>query len=142
MGAREDARPSPRCGGRAAPRRRARRHPVEGYFPPEVYQELLESGDRQARGGLEGLVAGLGQAGPKTEIEVEHGGAADRILAVAEARGADLIVVGTHGRTGLNRVLLGSVADRVIRSAACPVVTARTLAPGAAARPGRLARIR
>ena len=48
------------------------------------------------------------------------------IIDVANAEQADLIVVGTHGRAGLDRALLGSVADRVIRTARCPVVTVRT----------------
>lgn len=47
------------------------------------------------------------------------------IVDVAKAEQADLIVVGTHGRAGLDRALLGSVADRVIRTARCPVVTVR-----------------
>jgi nucleotide-binding universal stress UspA family protein len=51
-------------------------------------------------------------------------GAADReILEAAEAERASLIVMGTHGRKGVSRVLLGSVAERVVRSAPCPVLT-------------------
>lgn len=49
------------------------------------------------------------------------------IADVAKAEQADLIVIGTHGRAGLDRALLGSVADRVIRTARCPVVTVRTV---------------
>jgi nucleotide-binding universal stress UspA family protein len=44
---------------------------------------------------------------------------------IAEERGADLIVMGTHGRTGLQHVLLGSVAEKVVRLAPCPVLTVR-----------------
>lgn len=47
------------------------------------------------------------------------------ILAAAEELGADLIVMGTHGRTGLRRGLLGSIAERVVRGARCPVLTVR-----------------
>ena len=47
------------------------------------------------------------------------------IVAAAASERADLIVIGTHGRGGLDRALLGSVADRVIRLAPCPVVTVR-----------------
>ena len=52
---------------------------------------------------------------------------------VKAARGerADMIVMGTHGRSGLERVLLGSVAERVIRLAPCPVLTVRQAMPGA-----------
>src|SRR5262249_60808277 len=48
-----------------------------------------------------------------------------RILDAARDERADVVVLGTHGRTGLNRVLMGSVADRIIRAARCPVLTAR-----------------
>jgi nucleotide-binding universal stress UspA family protein len=51
--------------------------------------------------------------------------AADAILETAKARHTDLIVMGTHGRTGLSRVFLGSVAEHVVRHADCPVLTLR-----------------
>ena len=63
------------------------------------------------------------------EITVEHvlleGDPATEITDHAAAVGADLIVVGTHGRTGLNRLLLGSVAEHVLRAAPCPVLVAK-----------------
>ena len=49
----------------------------------------------------------------------------EQILEVASAEGVDLIVIGTHGRGGLERALLGSVADHVIRLAPCPVLSVR-----------------
>lgn len=57
---------------------------------------------------------------------VEVGDARDVIDQVAETIDADLIVMGTHGRRGLRRMLLGSVAETVVRSAPCPVLTVRT----------------
>lgn len=48
---------------------------------------------------------------------------ADRILSYAQRERVDLIVVGTHGHTGVTRVLLGSVAERVARTSTCPVLT-------------------
>ena len=54
---------------------------------------------------------------------LRNGVAHDEIKRVAEERGADLIVMGTHGRTGASRVLLGSVAERVVRTATRPVLT-------------------
>ena len=54
------------------------------------------------------------------------GDPAEQILRYADAESIDLIVVGTHGRTGVSRVLLGSVAERVIRGAACPVLVVPT----------------
>ena len=67
-----------------------------------------------------------GVAGFPGRIEahvVEGIGVADLIRATAEKLGADLIVMGTHGRTGLAHVFLGSVAERTLRSAPCPVLT-------------------
>ena len=49
----------------------------------------------------------------------------EEIVAAAREEGADLVVIGTHGRGGVDRLLLGSVADRVIRLAPCPVLAVR-----------------
>jgi nucleotide-binding universal stress UspA family protein len=59
------------------------------------------------------------------DVEVVAGHPADAIVRVAQERGADLIVMGTHGRTGLQHALLGSVAEKVVRLAPCPVLTVR-----------------
>ncbi len=59
------------------------------------------------------------------ELKIAVGKPAEEILRVASEQGVDLIVMGTHGRTGLRYVLLGSVAERVARSAPCPVFTVR-----------------
>jgi nucleotide-binding universal stress UspA family protein len=50
---------------------------------------------------------------------------AERIVRTARALRADVIVMGTHGRTGVTRVVLGSVASRVVATAACPVLPVR-----------------
>jgi nucleotide-binding universal stress UspA family protein len=69
-------------------------------------------------------------------MAVEHylmvGDPATEILDLAEEKGCDLIVMGTHGRTGLARLLMGSVAEQVVRRAACPVVTVRSAIPSQA----------
>ncbi len=62
------------------------------------------------------------------EHRLEYGESASVILAVAREVGADLIVMGTHGRTGLRHLLMGSVAEQVVRQASCPVLTLRTSA--------------
>ena len=56
------------------------------------------------------------------ELVVHEGIAADSILSFAQARRADVIVMGTHGRRGFDRLVLGSVTDRVMRTAPCPVL--------------------
>jgi nucleotide-binding universal stress UspA family protein len=65
------------------------------------------------------------------DAEVATGHPADTIVRIAQERGADLIVMGTHGRTGLQHVLLGSVAEKVVRLAPCPVLTVRHGSPAA-----------
>jgi nucleotide-binding universal stress UspA family protein len=57
---------------------------------------------------------------------LEDGEVAQRILDIARESRADLIVMGTHGRTGLRRLLMGSVAEEVVRNADCPVLTVRS----------------
>ncbi|HWP06441.1 MAG TPA: universal stress protein [Polyangiaceae bacterium] len=64
---------------------------------------------------------------------LELGSPAQVITQVAVADGYDLIVIGTHGRTGLTRALMGSVAERVVRHAPCPVLSVRPTAPPATA---------
>ena len=59
------------------------------------------------------------------EVDVAAGPPAETIVHVAHERGADLIVMGTHGRTGLHHILLGSVAEKVVRLATCPVLTVK-----------------
>lgn len=66
------------------------------------------------------------EAGISVEHRLEYGEPESIILAVAEEIGADLIVMSTHGRTGLRRLLMGSVAEHVVRHASCPVLTVRT----------------
>jgi nucleotide-binding universal stress UspA family protein len=57
------------------------------------------------------------------EFVVADGEPGEEIVRVASERHCDLIVMGTHGRTGLSRLLMGSVAERVMRRAPCPVLT-------------------
>jgi nucleotide-binding universal stress UspA family protein len=59
------------------------------------------------------------------EYRLREGDPAREIVALASEIPCDLIVLGTHGRTGLKRLLMGSVAERVLRLAACPVVTVK-----------------
>jgi universal stress protein A len=73
---------------------------------------------------LRTVAAGLGAALP-IATEVREGRPADIIVDVARAKAIDLIVMGTHGRTGLSHALLGSVAERVLRTAPCAVLTVR-----------------
>jgi nucleotide-binding universal stress UspA family protein len=69
----------------------------------------------------------------QVEYQIEEGDAVDEILRAAEESACDLIVLGTHGRTGLGRLLLGSVAEQVLRRAPCPVLTVKAPVPESAA---------
>ncbi len=68
---------------------------------------------------------------------LEEGDAAERILHVARETATDLIIMGTHGRSGLSRLLMGSVAEQVLRKASCPVLTLKkpAAAPDSAKEP-------
>jgi nucleotide-binding universal stress UspA family protein len=95
--------------------------------PPAVnLPELAES----AQHGLERLTAA--SPGRVTARVVRHGPAAEEIARYASDAGIDMIVMGTHGRTGLAHVLLGSVAEKVVRKACCAVLTVRPTRPPAA----------
>lgn len=79
--------------------------------------------DEQATTAL--LIAETERFGPGVRVTtaIRFGDPAPAIVEYAQSQGIDLIVVGTHGRTGVSRVLLGSVAERVVRSSPCPVLT-------------------
>ncbi|HEY1375200.1 MAG TPA: universal stress protein [Gemmataceae bacterium] len=86
----------------------------------------------------------LDTCGPATPgVPVEHvmlaGDAAAEIVRLATDEGFDLIVLGTHGRTGLGRLVMGSVAEKVLRWAPCPVLTVKRPVPTAEAEPEPLA---
>jgi nucleotide-binding universal stress UspA family protein len=64
-------------------------------------------------------------AGLNVEEVIVHGDAASEIVRVAGERGVDLIVIASHGRTGLGRILFGSTAESVVRHAPCPVLVVK-----------------
>ena len=63
--------------------------------------------------------------GLKVEEVIGHGDAAAEIVRVADERGVDLIVISSHGRTGLGRIIFGSTAEAVVRHARCPVLVVK-----------------
>ena len=88
----------------------------------------LEERCRENLDGVETAVAGLTSDetdSPAVETAMRRGFPAEEILRYADEQDADLIVMGTHGRTGVDRVLLGSVTERVVRRSPVPVVTVR-----------------
>ena len=80
--------------------------------------------EQSARQRLE-EIANRDLAGIRYELLVTTGDVAERMISVQTGLAADLIVMGTHGRGGLRRLFLGSVAERIVREASCPVLTTR-----------------
>lgn len=95
----------------------------DGYIPPSTWDEISRSQRKANQKKLDAIVARARAAGVRARSLLLEGPPADRILRAA--RGAGLLVIGTHGRTGLARFILGSVASRVVAGARCPVVTVR-----------------
>jgi nucleotide-binding universal stress UspA family protein len=99
-----------------------------GYplFLPGQLESLLAEHEKQLNKAVrEAEAAGA----TRVQSKQLKGIAATELVDYAEQGGFDLIVMGTHGRTGLSHALLGSVAERVVRRATCPVLTIRTPDP-------------
>jgi nucleotide-binding universal stress UspA family protein len=90
-----------------------------------LYVSPTEEGIGNAADELRQFVAGLPRTAAPLKERVASGDARERIVTIAEREKFDLIVIGTHGRTGRPRSLAGSVAESVVRTAASPVVTVR-----------------
>jgi nucleotide-binding universal stress UspA family protein len=91
--------------------------------PGLTYAELVRKAADEA---LENFVAEARNRGIKVNAsEIQMGRPAHAITEAALAGGYDLVVLGTHGRTGFSRALIGSVAENVVRHAHCPVLTVR-----------------
>jgi universal stress protein A len=103
---------------------------VPWFVPASLEQDVLQTlFARQEEAAIEQLKLAIGPLaveGARAEPLVRTGGPVDSILSAAKDVGAELIIVGTHGRTGLAHLALGSVAERVVRTAAIPVLTVRS----------------
>jgi len=94
--------------------------------PEPVWTDVLAQVEVAARRELERFVKRTASAlgrGARVSGHLVHGPPADAICRLADRVRADLIVLGTHGRTGLSHLVLGSVAERVVRHAGRPVLT-------------------
>lgn len=92
------------------------------YYPDAVSWPLEELG-RAAQASLDAAVAKTRERYSKTDGHVEVGDPREAILKFAKESGADLLVIGTHGRRGLAHLVLGSVAEWLVRMAPLPVLT-------------------
>lgn len=98
---------------------------AEGYVSPRPTRSWDAAARRGAQRGLAKLLAKAKHAKARAKTVLLEGVPHAQIARVARTRRADLIVMGTHGRTGLSKFFLGSVAGRVIAAASCPVLTVR-----------------
>lgn len=97
-----------------------------GYVSPSVWDELERGQRTAAERQLRSIVAKAKAAGARASgVLIDFGVTHEQIVRYARKKRADLIVMGTHGRSGLTRALLGSVASRVLGAARCPVLTVR-----------------
>lgn len=87
----------------------------------DISEQLEDSAERELP-----KIAGCDEcAGLDIEEVIVHGEASSEIVRVARERGVDLIVISSHGRTGLGRILFGSTAEAVVRHATCPVLVVK-----------------
>ncbi len=98
---------------------------ADGYMSPQAYAQMEAAARKHGKQQLDALIAKARSAGVRARGLLLEGIAADRIVRAARGKHADVIVMGTHGRTGLARFFLGSVASRVVGQASCPVLTVR-----------------
>lgn len=90
------------------------------------YEDIEETLMKLAKDFAEEAASEIKKHGLSVEARVEKGKPAETIVRVAKEEGVSAIVMGTHGWTGLVRAVIGSVADRVVRHAPCPVVLVPT----------------
>ncbi|NTV06641.1 MAG: universal stress protein [Chlorobiaceae bacterium] len=90
------------------------------------YVPLEEDLEKAAAADLQVILQELIQAGIKAECAVEFGNPSDVILEKAEERDVNLVIMGSHGKKGLSRLIMGSVAETVVRKANCPVLIVKS----------------
>ena len=97
--------------------------PAAAAVNVEIVEQIVEADRQEAQAYLSTILQGLGLA--SAEAVVAEGDPADAISQVAEQRGAGLIIMSSHGRGGLGRLLHGSIADAVLRHGNVPVLLIR-----------------
>lgn len=94
--------------------------------PPDVAGTgMIESLESEGERAIQSIVDRIEAAGVAAEGEVVDGPPSTAILEYIDDHDIDLVIMGTHGRTGLDRVLLGSVTERLVRTAEVPILTVR-----------------
>jgi nucleotide-binding universal stress UspA family protein len=97
-------------------------YPGDWSYPPLAMSDFAAEKRDEVASKLKGLTAG---SGVRAQEIVRLGRAWQEVVEIAKEKRADLVVIATHGYTGLRHVLLGSVAEKIVRHAPCPVLTVR-----------------
>jgi universal stress protein A len=101
----------------------------EGPFTMDRVRKVYEAARKWGQESLDTWISQAQAKGLKARVALRTGVPYREIVDLVTDERADLVVIGTHGRGGIDRALLGSVADRVVRLAPCPVLTVRAAAP-------------
>ncbi len=97
----------------------------EEFGGAELYLRLEDATKRESQTTMDKLIRRLRRTKVKAKSLLLRGSAYDQIVKTAKSKRADMVVIGTHGRTGLSKLFMGSVAAKVVSAATCPVVTVR-----------------
>ncbi len=95
------------------------------YVSPGLYTQMEESANQEAESAMSALMAKAKKAKVEAKSLLVKGIPHEQIVRVAKSRKVNLIIIGTHGRTGISKFFMGSVASRVVAMARCPVLTVR-----------------
>ena len=96
------------------------------YIPDEVFQKLLDEKKKSDEKQLEDFWRHNNNSDVKAELKILNGDTYSQIVKFAKQVNIDIIIMGTHGRTGLQHILMGSVAEKVVRYSPYPVLTVKS----------------
>ncbi len=105
-------------------------YPMAYGAPAVAYINFEEEARKAALEALEPMVAAIVERGVKASALVETGMAWVRVCELADELKADLVVVATHGWTGIKHALIGSTAERIVRKCKCPVLSVKIESDG------------
>jgi nucleotide-binding universal stress UspA family protein len=97
-------------------------HFASFYVPHGNIEDFQQQAIDSAKKRMAALVGEFSKKFPKLETRVELGAPAEKILALVQKEKIDMIIMGAHGRAGIERAIFGSVANKVIKTAPCPVL--------------------
>ncbi len=96
---------------------------IYGYYMGPTIKHFMPKMKDLAQGKMDVLMKRHGGSGVQCSGKVLTGEVVENIIAFAEEKNGDMIIIGTHGRKGLQKIWLGSVAERVVKNAPCPTLT-------------------